>query len=54
MWPGYDLRQGRDEFHYGFLPPRFYDKILVAARAVPQAQQNDSDATVNGQAIVTG
>jgi len=35
VWPGYDLRKvpGRDEFHYGFLPPRFFDQILAAARA---------------------
>jgi hypothetical protein len=26
VWPGYDLRKvpGRDEFHYGFLPPRYW------------------------------
>jgi hypothetical protein len=35
VWLGYDLRKipGRDEFHYGFLPPRFFDHILAAARA---------------------
>jgi hypothetical protein len=35
VWPGYDLRKvpGRDEFHYGFLPPRFFDQILAAASA---------------------
>jgi hypothetical protein len=35
VWPGYDLRKlpGRSEFHYGFLPPRFFDRVLTAARA---------------------
>jgi PemK-like, MazF-like toxin of type II toxin-antitoxin system len=35
VWPGYDLRKvpGRDQFHYGFLPPHFFDQILAAARA---------------------
>jgi hypothetical protein len=35
VWPGYDLRKvpGRDEFHYGFLPPRFFSAILKVARA---------------------
>jgi PemK-like, MazF-like toxin of type II toxin-antitoxin system len=35
VWPGYDLRKvpGRDEFHYGFLPPRFFDQVLTAVRA---------------------
>jgi len=35
VWPGYDLRKvpGRDEFHYGFLPPRFFDRVLTAVRA---------------------
>ncbi|MEI9804437.1 MAG: hypothetical protein WDN48_08220 [Pseudolabrys sp.] len=31
-WPGYDLRKiGReDRFDYGFLPPRFFNRILEA------------------------
>ena len=35
VWPGYDLRKvpGRGDFHYGFLPPRFFDQIQAAARA---------------------
>ena len=35
VWPGYDLRKvpGRDEFHYGCLPPRFFDQVLTAVRA---------------------
>ena len=29
VWPGYDLRKvpGRDEFHYGYLPPRLSIKF---------------------------
>jgi hypothetical protein len=35
LWPGYDLRKipSRDEFHYGFLPPRFFNEIFAAVRA---------------------
>jgi hypothetical protein len=31
-WPGYDLRKiGRDDrYDYGFLPPRFFDRVLDA------------------------
>jgi hypothetical protein len=27
VWPGFDLRKaaGRDSYHYGFLPPRFFN-----------------------------
>jgi hypothetical protein len=32
LWPGYDLREvaktGR--YHYGFLPPRFFNRVLDA------------------------
>jgi hypothetical protein len=32
LWPGYDLRRipGADRYHYGFLPPRFFDRVLRA------------------------
>ena len=35
LWTGYDLRKipGRDEFHYGFLPPRFFNEVFAAVRA---------------------
>jgi hypothetical protein len=35
LWPGYDLHRipGRDEFHYGFLPPRFFNEVFNAVRA---------------------
>jgi hypothetical protein len=34
LWPGYDLRKipGRNEFHYGFLPPRFFNEVFNAVR----------------------
>src|SRR5580700_2862221 len=34
VWPGFDLRKvpGRDQFEYGFLPPRFFDSVLMAGR----------------------
>jgi hypothetical protein len=34
LWPGYDLRKipGRGEFHYGFLPPRFFNEVFNAVR----------------------
>jgi hypothetical protein len=35
IWPGYDLRKiGRaDRYDYGFLPPRFFDRVLAAFMA---------------------
>ena len=32
VWPGYDLRKrpGSDRYHYGFLPPRFFNHVLDA------------------------
>ena len=35
VWPGYDLRKARgsDRYDYGFLPPRFFQRILTAFRA---------------------
>jgi hypothetical protein len=35
VWLGYDLRKvrGTDRFDYGFLPPRFFNAILVTFQA---------------------
>lgn len=35
VWPGYDLRKipGTGRFDYGFLPPRFFEKVLQAFTA---------------------
>ncbi len=32
LWPGYDLRKipGADKYDFGFLPPRFFNKVLPA------------------------
>jgi hypothetical protein len=32
LWPGYDLRRlpHTDRYDYGFLPPRFFDRVLEA------------------------
>jgi len=32
LWPGYDLCKvpGVDRYDYGFLPPRFFNKVLAA------------------------
>ena len=32
LWPGYDLRKlpHSDRYDYGFLPPRFFDRVLKA------------------------
>lgn len=32
LWPGYDLRKlpDSDRYDYGFLPPRFFDRVLEA------------------------
>jgi hypothetical protein len=39
VWPGYDLRRvrGGDRFDYGFLPPRYFEKILDAFVTCHQA-----------------
>lgn len=48
MWPGYDLRRvsGTERYDYGFLPPRFFDRVIGAfnllrmsggARVVPRS-----------------
>jgi hypothetical protein len=35
VWPGFDLRKapGRDAYDCGFLPPRFFNAVMTAARA---------------------
>jgi hypothetical protein len=35
LWPGFDLRKaaGRDSYHYGFLPPRFFQRVMTTALA---------------------
>ncbi|MBI1200869.1 MAG: growth inhibitor PemK [Rhodopseudomonas sp.] len=40
-WPGYDLRKigGEDRFHYGFLPPRFFNRIVEAFAAWHRANK---------------
>jgi hypothetical protein len=32
LWPGYDLRKlpHTDRYDYGFMPPRFFDKVREA------------------------
>lgn len=32
LWPGYDLRRrpGTDRYDYGFLPPRFFGRVVKA------------------------
>ncbi len=32
LWPGFDLRKipGADRYDYGFLPPRFFSRIIAA------------------------
>ena len=39
IWPGYDLRRrpNTDRYDYGFLPPRFFDRIVQAFLACQQA-----------------
>lgn len=41
VWPGYDLRKVRNTDHagYGFLPPRFFDQVLIAFRAWHRAHR---------------
>ena len=35
VWPGYDLRKApkTDQYEFGFLPPRFFNKVLAAFEA---------------------
>jgi hypothetical protein len=35
VWPGFDLRKvpATDRFDYGFLPPRFFNEVMVGFRA---------------------
>ena len=39
LWPGYDLRKlpHIDRYDYGFLPPRFFDRVLEAFIACHRA-----------------
>jgi hypothetical protein len=39
LWPGYDLRKvpGTDSYQYGFIPPRFFDRIITAFVACNRA-----------------
>jgi hypothetical protein len=39
LWPGYDLRKipRTDRYHYGFLPPRFFNRVLYAFAACYEA-----------------
>jgi mRNA-degrading endonuclease toxin of MazEF toxin-antitoxin module len=39
LWPGYDLREvpGTDSYSYGFLPPRYFDRIIKAFVAYNRA-----------------
>src|SRR5712671_4416819 len=39
LWPGYDLRKlpHSDRYDYGFLPPRFFDRVLESFVACYQA-----------------
>ena len=36
LWPGYDIRKipGVDRYDYGFLPPRFFDRVVKALDAL--------------------
>lgn len=40
LWPGYDLRKipPTDRYEYGFLPPRFFDRVRAAVLAWHDAQ----------------
>jgi hypothetical protein len=40
-WPGFDLRNiaKTDRCEYGFLPPRLFDKILIAFKNFNQTEQ---------------
>jgi hypothetical protein len=39
LWPGYDLRKvpGTDSYQYGFLAPRFFDRVIKAFVACHRA-----------------
>jgi PemK-like, MazF-like toxin of type II toxin-antitoxin system len=39
LWPGYDLRKvpGTDSYQYGFIPPRFFDRVIKAFVACNRA-----------------
>jgi hypothetical protein len=39
LWPGYDLRKvpGTDTYQYGFLAPRFFDRVIKAFVACHRA-----------------
>ena len=41
LWPGYDLRKipGTDRYDHGFLPPRFFDRVLRAFSELRRAGQ---------------
>lgn len=41
LWPGYDLRKlpQSDRYDYGFLPPRFFDRVVEAFVACHRAGQ---------------
>lgn len=44
-WPGFDLRPippSRDRFAYGFLPPRFFDRIMAMVAQVWSADRGKS------------
>jgi hypothetical protein len=36
LWPGYDIRKvpGADRYDYGFLPPRFFERVIKAFDAL--------------------
>jgi len=36
LWPGYDLRKlpHSDRYHYGFLPPRFFNRVIEAFSSI--------------------
>lgn len=41
-WPGYDLRKiaNTDRYEYGFLPPRFFTRVLAAFTAWHRANES--------------
>lgn len=41
VWPGYDLRKvrGSQRYDYGFLPPRFFERVMTAFLAWRQAHR---------------
>jgi len=42
VWPGYDLRRRRKDgsYSYGFLPPRFFDRVVKAFVALHEARKS--------------